>query len=97
MVSPTQCKWCGIMLHVCNSHEWLTLIHPGEKTWCVHEALPDPEDEGQKEPLASGSPAHKALYKVALDDGLLKIFPHYLNLRLVKLVTTGVYIHENIL
>lgn len=81
IMSSTQGKWRGIMHQVYNSHEWLTPIHPGEKTWCVHEALPDPEDKGQKEPLVSGSPAHKALYNLALDDGLLNNFLHYLNLR----------------
>ena len=93
-MSPTQGKWRGIMHHVCNSHEWKTPIHPGEKTWCVHEALPDPEDEGQKEPLEKGSHAHKALYKVVYDDGLLKNIPHYLNLRLVNLFTVLVYIYS---
>ena len=69
------------MQHVCGVHEWLTPIHPGVATWCPHEALPDPGEEGQKEPLMPGSPAHKALCKVALDDTFLKNIPYYLKLR----------------
>ena len=69
------------MHHVCGEHEWLTPIHPGEATWCLHEALPDPGEEAQKEPLERGSPAHKALFKVAFDETLIKNIPYYLKLR----------------
>ena len=68
------------MHHVCDVHEWLTPIHPGVATWCPHEALPDPGEEGQNEPHVPDSPAHKALCKVDFDDTFLKNIPYYLKL-----------------
>ena len=69
------------MHHVCDSHEWQTPINPGEATCCTHEAISDAGGEGQKVPLVSGSPAHKALINIVYDDTFLKNIPYYLKLR----------------
>ena len=68
------------MHHVCGIHEWKAPIFPGERTWCTHAAIEE-GDQPDKIPLIPGSPAHKAMVKVVLDEMFLKNIPRFLNLR----------------
>ena len=61
-------KWKSIVYHISKAHEWdsdTKALFPK----CVHQTLSS-EEERSKKWLRSGSVAHNALYKVALQDTL---------------------------
>eukprot|EP00105_Crassostrea_gigas_P038421 XP_019922569.1 PREDICTED: uncharacterized protein LOC105327681 [Crassostrea gigas] len=70
--------WCGVIHHVIGEHEWILPYRIGGKSCCEHGPL---TEEGDKDYLVAGSPAHVALREIVLDKHLLKKIPYFLHCR----------------
>lgn len=57
-------------------HEWILPYRIGGKSCCEHGPL---TEEGDKDYLVAGSPAHVALREIVLDKHLLKKIPYFLH------------------
>jgi hypothetical protein len=71
--------WCGIVHHIVDEHEWEMSYRSnvyGENK-CQHGPL----EEGHKEWMENGGPAHKALIEIVFNKKLLNQISYNVNFR----------------
>lgn len=76
-VTRMKSLWLGILHHSVNEHKW-TMAIDGQEGKCEHK--PEAHDPSRAW-LVKGSPAHKALAAVVMENAFLKKFEYYANFR----------------
>lgn len=72
--------WCGVVHHVVNEHEWSMSYSSSYfgNNKCMHGPM---EEEGHKDLIIKGSPAHTALIQIVFNKRFLRQIPYYVNFR----------------
>lgn len=72
--------WCGVVHHVVNEHEWSMSYSSSYfgNNKCMHGPM---EEEGHKDWIRKGSPAHTALIQIVFNKRFLRQIHYYVNFR----------------